>query len=63
MSDRTGPFSPIVLETVMRTILVVHSVDTCSARVWLCITDVEVQPPDVLIQLSNGASRTVRSSA
>ena len=47
----------------MRTILVVHSVDTTSARVWLCVTGVGGTPPSVTVRLSNGASGTVCADA
>ena len=48
---------------VMRTILVVHSVETRSARVWVCVTGVDGTPPPVTVRVSNGAAGTVGSDA
>lgn len=48
---------------LMQTILVVHSVDTCSAQVWLCVTDVNGTPPAVTVRLSNGVTATATSCA
>lgn len=45
----------------MRTILVVHSVEARSARVWVCVTGVDGTPPPVTVRLSNGAAGTVGS--
>ena len=47
----------------MQTILVVHSVDTCSAQVWLCVTGVNGTPPAVTVRLSNGITATATSCA
>ena len=47
----------------MQTILVVHSVDTWLARVWVCVTGVQGPPPAVSVRLSDGSSTTVRSDS